>query len=366
MVFKTLIIDDEIKAIQRMERIVSKKAYIELKGTFTSPEDAFEYIKRHDVNLIFLDIEMPKMSGIELAESIFEIKPEIDIIFITAYDKYALEAFQVHAIGYLLKPIEEEEVDEQISRLLRKRKQSLEKQPSMELQINCFGGFHCYTLPDKKLLKWRTAKSEELFALLIHYEGKEVSKERIIDFLYGDMTVERASTNLHANSYYVRECLKPLGLDQCFIRKQGKYCVDLQNIHCDYLDWKNQLEVMNIFQCSLEKLNELAAYNDGSYFEGRDYQWSLETVHWIEQRFEEIDFQRVKIWIEKDQIQEAIQILQKMLVRNPVLEEAYFILIRLYKHIKNEVAAKRWYTMYESKLLSEIGELPQLEFKDIN
>jgi two-component system LytT family response regulator len=98
-----IIIDDEPDAIDVLNFHLNKIPFMELKATFRDPLDALEYLQKHTVDLLFLDINMPKLPGISFAR--FLEKPPL-IIFTTAYSEYALESYELKAVDYLLKPIE--------------------------------------------------------------------------------------------------------------------------------------------------------------------------------------------------------------------------------------------------------------------
>lgn len=95
-------IDDEPIALGIVTSHIKKIPYLELLAEFDNPIDASEYIQKHEVQLIFLDINMPDLSGVEFART---LSKNSKVIFTTAYDKYAVEGFQLHALDYLLKPI---------------------------------------------------------------------------------------------------------------------------------------------------------------------------------------------------------------------------------------------------------------------
>nr|WP_321357671.1 LytTR family DNA-binding domain-containing protein [uncultured Draconibacterium sp.] len=103
---RTIAIDDEPLALQLVTSYVEKTPILELKGAFDNPIDAMEFLDQNEVDLIFLDIEMPDLNGLEFTR-ILTNKPKI--IFTTAYEKYALQGFKLDAIDYLLKPFSYEE-----------------------------------------------------------------------------------------------------------------------------------------------------------------------------------------------------------------------------------------------------------------
>jgi len=95
-------IDDEPKALEVIERYCEKTSLVSLKATFREPIKAIEFLQRERVDLIFLDINMPEISGMQLIQT---LSPRPLIIFTTAYSHYAVESYDLNALDYLLKPI---------------------------------------------------------------------------------------------------------------------------------------------------------------------------------------------------------------------------------------------------------------------
>ena len=95
-------IDDEPMALEVIQRYCQKSGLTDLKATFREPVKAIEYLNREDIDLVFLDINMPEVNGIQLLRTL-PTKPMV--IFTTAYSKYAVESYDLNAIDYLLKPI---------------------------------------------------------------------------------------------------------------------------------------------------------------------------------------------------------------------------------------------------------------------
>jgi two-component system, LytTR family, response regulator LytT len=128
---KTIAIDDEPLALQLVNGYISKTPFLELAASFDNPLDAMEYLKDYPADLIFLDIHMPDLTGIEFIR-ILENRPKI--IFTTAYEKYALEGFKLEAVDYLLKPFSYEEflkASQKAEKLI-----NLEKTGSHEIEAN--------------------------------------------------------------------------------------------------------------------------------------------------------------------------------------------------------------------------------------
>jgi two-component system LytT family response regulator len=110
------VVDDERLAVQRLSRLLTETGRVIVAGSATDPEDALAALRDAAVDVVFLDIQMPEMTGFELIE---QLDRNIPVVFTTAYDRYALEAFAVNSIDYLLKPVEPERLEKAIDKLER-------------------------------------------------------------------------------------------------------------------------------------------------------------------------------------------------------------------------------------------------------
>src|SRR5262249_41236222 len=114
------IVDDERLAVKRLTRLLETAGRVQIAGSATDPEAAVEFLTSRPVDVLFLDIQMPGLTGFELLDRL-ETPPLV--IFTTAYDRYALNAFAVNSIDYLLKPIESERLEHALDKLERLRGQ---------------------------------------------------------------------------------------------------------------------------------------------------------------------------------------------------------------------------------------------------
>jgi two-component system, LytTR family, response regulator len=115
---RTVIIDDERLARQRIRRMLAGVPGFEVAADFENAEDALAYLSAHPADLLFLDIQMPGMDGFSLLEALGpDRRPAV--IFVTAYDEYAVRAFEVNAFDYLLKPFDQARFEKTIDRVRR-------------------------------------------------------------------------------------------------------------------------------------------------------------------------------------------------------------------------------------------------------
>lgn len=117
---RIMIVDDEKVALDELKFMLSVYEDIHVIGAFTDPRKALETILIAEVDVVFLDISMPEIDGFMIAEAILKLKNPPYIVFATAYDEYAINAFEINAVDYLLKPILENRLESTIKRVREK------------------------------------------------------------------------------------------------------------------------------------------------------------------------------------------------------------------------------------------------------
>jgi DNA-binding LytR/AlgR family response regulator len=139
---KAIIIDDEPKAIELLKDYLEHFGSVELVATFRNGLKAFEYISKEPVDIIFLDINMPHISGISLSKM---IPKNVKIIFTTAYSEYAVESYEVEAVDYLLKPISLDRFTQAVSKVITKKAQKKDTNTNWILVKSGFETFRIIT-----------------------------------------------------------------------------------------------------------------------------------------------------------------------------------------------------------------------------
>ncbi len=115
---RAFLVDDEALALKRLQRMLAATKRVQVVGTSTDPVEAVPAILEAKPDILFLDIEMPGMTGFEM---LAQLQPQPWVVFTTAYDRYALEAFGVNSVDYLLKPIEAAHLDRALDKIERLR-----------------------------------------------------------------------------------------------------------------------------------------------------------------------------------------------------------------------------------------------------
>jgi two-component system LytT family response regulator len=113
---RAFVVDDERLAVQRLTRMLEATGRVQVVGSATDPEAALKALQRESVDVLFLDIQMPGLTGFEM---LARLERDVPVVLTTAYDQYALHAFDVNSIDYLLKPIEADRLDRALDRIER-------------------------------------------------------------------------------------------------------------------------------------------------------------------------------------------------------------------------------------------------------
>ena len=192
---RTLTIDDRRSVVNMMLRLLEK---IDPEGEHigtTEPDKALKVLREKEVSAVFVDVEMPKMNGIELAKRMQEIDPEVNLIFITGYQEYMPDAFELYASGYLMKPMDEEDVRKSLEHLRYKNGRI----KTSAVKVQCFGNFEVFV--NNVPMLFHRSKSKELFAYLIDRKGAVCTNDMIIGNLWGDKPLTESLKSLQRTAF---------------------------------------------------------------------------------------------------------------------------------------------------------------------
>ena len=178
---RIIAVDDEKTALERLiESIEQAEPAAEIHG-FRNPEEALAYIKEVACDVAFLDIRMKKMHGICLAQEMKLICPKVNIIFSTGYDEYYEDAFELHASGYLRKPVTSEKVKHELADL---RYPVAAAGDHKRVRIQTFGYFEMFV--DEKPISFYYDKTKEMVAYLVNRDGALCTNNEIMTELWQD------------------------------------------------------------------------------------------------------------------------------------------------------------------------------------
>ena len=239
------VIDDEPIALNASEHVIHSAVPDAQITSFTSGDEALEVLSQTGEypNIVFSDIEMPGTNGLEFALRLKQISPKTEIVFVTAYAKYAVAAFRVRANGYILKPLTEEDVLEEINGMndVRDEREGL-------LKVRCFGSFEVFWKGEP--LPFEREKTKELFAFLIDREGALCSSQEIAAAILGK-TKNRLDARIQTGALIrdLKKTLETIGQKDLLIRSRGRAAVRTKRIDCDYYRMlEGDMEAVNSYR----------------------------------------------------------------------------------------------------------------------
>lgn len=222
------VIDDEKNVLEDTKKTILSTGEKDV-FTFDRCAKALEAAENGNIpDAVFCDIELPGLSGLEFAERLKEISPKARVIFVTGYEKYALQAFRVRAQGYRLKPLSCEDVKEELD-LVR---QTISVKPD-RLVVRCFGHFDVFWQGEPLIFKRK--QSKELFAYLIDREGAACSSGEIALALWKEGCESKAEHNrIRVLVNDLRNTLREIGMEDVLIRERRELAIRRDLIDCDY------------------------------------------------------------------------------------------------------------------------------------
>lgn len=190
MSMRVLAVDDEKLVLHHLLRMLEQALPdCDVRG-FTLPEEALLEVAQNGFlpNVAFLDVEMPGLTGMELAKELRQKSPHTKIIFVTGYSQYALEAYSLHARGYMMKPVTPEKIREELLELAEEP-----VRPEGRVKVRCFGNFEVFV--DGAAVSFSRSKAKELFAYLIHKQGCACTARELAAILFEDQEYNTQTQN---------------------------------------------------------------------------------------------------------------------------------------------------------------------------
>lgn len=366
--FNAIIIDDEKPALDVLKLLLEKTGQICVAGSFLSAIDALFEMQTIRPDVAFLDIEMPEISGLELAEKIIDLGLDIEIVFVTAYDKYALEAFRVNAIDYILKPFSIEDITQTLTRLRKVKPLAAVSQiPADTGRIYCFGRLLVYGAGNREAVKWRTSKAEELFAFMLQNLNIEVAKWKITQVLWPECEAEKQlNTNLYTTVYKVKKTLLSANIKFSFTFINGRYKLELPDVYMDVSEFKAITDTEIVSPASsVGRYKKALSLYSGNYLEENGYLWSQGKAEEYSIRYRSLVSELVKYYEARAEYVNAEKILQIALTNVPLDDNLNEMLLKLF-FIKNDKAALvMHYSKIKELYKSELGIAPNAAMQDL-
>lgn len=267
---KVVAVDDERISLECLEVVLSDIKEIDTVDCFSSANETLKYFESHTPDIAFLDIEMNEMNGLSLAEKIRQKCPSCKIIFVTCTPKYAINAFQLHASGYLVKPLTKADILSELNFLESENKNNsvnnAKSSVKNKLKVQTFGNFEVFI--NQEPLKFNRSKSKELFAYLIDRKGANCSIGELCAALWENKKDDEAlHSQLRKIISDLKNTLLNAGFPDILVKSRGFLAILPEKIECDYYNFLNK------------DRNAVNAFT-GEYM--NQYSWSEFTVGYLD------------------------------------------------------------------------------------
>ncbi|THF82149.1 response regulator [Cohnella fermenti] len=362
---KALLIDDEPLALIKLQKTFeSEISDLEIAAAYSDPEEAVAGVLEHRPDVVFLDICMPGVDGLKLGRRIQAVVPGIEIVFVTGYDQYAVRAFELYALDYIMKPVVRKRLRQTVERI--KEKLSM-KGPIKPSDVNspvvcCFNRIQ-FKLPgmEPQTVKWRTSKAQELFVYLLHHRGHMVARSVLLELLWPDIEEAKAAQHLYTAVYYIRQTLRTHNMDAISIRigdLEAGYQLETGEARVDAEMWEDAIKQLGVMDAStVDDYERILDRYTGDYLGRYRYLWAEHErerlrLLWL------YTMRQLSEFYEKHGLPDkAIRVnlhIQRICADE---EECYFSLMKLYQATGNQVGIEEQYLLLREKIEREL-ELP--------
>lgn len=365
--FNVVIVEDEKPSLYLMKRMIEKNPYLKVVGEFTNSWEALGEIPLLEPEIVFLDVEMPGMDGMELAEKIHEQNDAIQIVFVTAHRDYAVDAFKVNAVDYILKPVMEKAIHAAAEKIVRRYSTMNRAAAKVKKHsIFCLGSFEVFEKNSDTPIKWTTSKAEEIFAYLMFCKGEYVSKWKLCEMLWPDWEPEKAEHSLHNAIYLLKSTLNRAGIENAIESKQGSYRGNVQSFHCDAFAledfaWENK----KVNAGNINEFERMVSTFKGNLFEGKDYLWSEDWNERLNRQYAAMISDISRYYMEAREYEKTEEKLRKLIKLNPLNEQAHELLLEVYYAMEDRIKLSMHYKQLKKILKEELDLEPSTRAKKL-
>ena len=241
---KILLVDDEPFALKELEKCVREIRPDAELFPFGYSDEALAFANDGNaIDVALLDINMPNISGIELAKELKKANPLVNVIFCTAYEKYAMDAIRLHASGYVNKPYKTEDIARELNDLLHPLEKTMPR-----IFVRTFGDFDVF-VDGRVVTNFGRSKAKELFAYLVSKRGGTANKQELVAVLFGDKHTRSIQDYFKKVFRELMDTLREYGIEKIIIKGYNEYAVDVNSFDCDLYDYDKGLpEAINAYK----------------------------------------------------------------------------------------------------------------------
>ena len=360
----TIVVDDELHNLNELCNLINKTGFMSVKGRYQNPLIALDEIESISPMVAFVDIDLPEMDGISFADRVLDYNPNISIVFVTAHNQYAVQAFEINALDYILKPIRIKRFDIMVERI-KDRLEAKATSVSSKLTVNMFGKLEV-KIGEEPIL-WKRSTAEEVFAYLMVNYGSFVHKEEIIENIWPEYEFEAALSILKTSVCRIRSVVSGLKNDTKVIYSGGRYCLQLdpQNTESDYLQLCKALSNYRESDKSTYEVVEKACdiFGNGFLIQ-QGYIWSIGKDEELRKRLISIMGDIAQQYNDQGNVSKYLKVLKRTAELAPYYEQTNFAFMKKLEQLGEYQQIALHYKWLEKVLKDEYDTEPSRHITD--
>ncbi|MEG0546533.1 MAG: response regulator [Oscillospiraceae bacterium] len=227
---KILAADDEVLALEMLTQALGEACPDAEIFSFTKLSKLLVFAANTTCDVAFIDIQMPGMTGLELAKKLKIMWPNINIIFVTGFDEYTKDALAMHVSGYIMKPVTVAKIEVELANL----RHPIPQKRTAVLKVKSLGNFDVFT-PTGELVHFERTKAKEVLAYLVYRRGASCTVKEIAAALFEDEEYDKKQQNyLQKIISSLLQTLNSIGAEAVIVKKYNSLAVDVTLLECDY------------------------------------------------------------------------------------------------------------------------------------
>ncbi|MEK3912737.1 response regulator [Paenibacillus sp. FSL H7-0331] len=365
---KVILVDDEPTMHLILRKMLVKLPGVDVAGAFTDTQSATSFLRENTgIGLAFVDISMPGESGVEFAAKLEVSHPTMQVVFVTSHKEYALKAFELSVLDYLVKPVSQERLQRTVNRALANQQAVHSPLLSAPASADC-GRIVLTTLGDVTVsneagrVKWISRKCVELFAYLLLYRGKRIPRTRLVTDIFGGMYQVNAENYLNTTVYQLRKSLEPLGMREVVRSENDGYALELKDYIIDCVEFEKQVERLQTIDIeNVESALQIERMYTGDLFGDKAYVWAIHETERYAEQYASFVKRLAAVLISLGDTTAASKLLLKLNERNPLDESVIRQLITIREMTGDKKGLTALYTDYVRLLSRELGIRPSVD-----
>lgn len=368
MMLDAILYSDDKNTLFTLEQYLRETGMVQVQDTFSSGDVLLRSVREQKPDVVFLDMDTAGGKSLPVAAELEKQSPATDRVFVAAGKEYAMDAFDLNAVDYLLKPIQTERLMQSVEKLFEKHRRQAGDAVNPEQKrfvLHCLGEF-AISNEAGEVLHWPSKKAQELVAFLWCQRKRSVSTAVLVETLWPYLDNIRARNNLYTAIYNAKKVLKRfLGQAVQVEKCSGGYQL-VTTIESDV----EQLEVLldqcgeGEFEEKLRLYKQIMALYTGNLFQSEGFGWAEDLSAHLLETVQKYGLRLSNRLLEKDRWREAQEILQYLLLRDPCCEGAHILLIRMHARAEDIIGTRQSYMQY-CKIVREKFSIEPRELDEI-